>query len=170
MTAPHDASPPPALTKTVSLSKTEMTEIVMPNDANPLGNCMGGRVMHWIDICAAVAAGRHAGTPVVTASVDQIDFRHPVRVGAVLVLLASVNAVFRTSMEIGVKVFTEDRASGKRMHVASAYLTFVSLDWESCTPRAVPGLSAESDEEQRRERAAKRRREARIANREDAAS
>ena len=69
-----------------SASRVEMTEIVMPNDANPLGNVMGGRVMHWIDICAAVAAGRHARTPVVTASVDQINFHRPVRVGGVLVI------------------------------------------------------------------------------------
>lgn len=156
------------VSKPVSASKTEMTEIVMPNDANPLGNCMGGRVMHWIDICAAVAGGRHAGTPVVTASVDQIDFRRPVRVGAVLVLLASVNYVHRTSMEVGVKVFTEDRASGDRQHVASAYLTFVSLDWESSRPRPVPGLVAESPEEQRRQRKGEARRNDRLARLESA--
>ena len=151
--------------KTVSSSKTELTEIVMPNDANPLGNAMGGRVMHWVDICAAVAAGRHAGTPVVTASVDQIDFLRPVSVGSVLVLLSSVNYVGRTSMEVGVKVFTEDRASGARDHVASAYLTFVSLDPTSCEPRAVPGLIPESAEEKRRCDKAVARREARTHTR-----
>lgn len=151
--------------KPVAASRVEMTEIVFPNDGNPLGNVMGGRVMHWIDICAAVAAGRHARTPVVTASVDQIDFLRPVRVGSVLVLLASVNYAGRTSMEIGVKVFNEDRATGERSHVASAYLTFVSLDRDSGEPRPVPGILAESAEEKRRYQAAERRREARLARR-----
>jgi acyl-CoA hydrolase len=149
----------------VAASKVEMTEIVFPNDANPLGNVMGGRVMHWMDICAAVAAGRHARTPVVTASVDQIDFHRPVRVGGVLVLYASVNYAGRTSMEVGVKVFHEDRASGERRHVASAYLTFVSLDPVSGQPRPVPAVVPATDEERRRYEAAKRRREARLARR-----
>lgn len=149
----------------VSASKVEMTEIVFPNDANPLGNVMGGRVMHWIDICAAVAAGRHARTPVVTASVDQIDFHRPVRVGGVLVLFASVNYAGRTSMEVGVKVFNEERASGQRSHVASAYLTFVSLDPDTGQPRPVPAILPESADEQRRYREAKQRREARLARR-----
>lgn len=148
--------------KTVSVSKVEMTELVFPNDANPLGNVMGGRVMHWIDICAAIAAGRHANTPVVTASVDKIDFHRPVRVGGVLVLYSSVNYAGRTSMEVGVKVYNEDRATGNRSHVASAYLTFVSLDTDTHTPRAVPRLIPESAEEKRRWQDAMRRREARI--------
>lgn len=149
----------------VSASKVEMTEIVFPNDANPLGNVMGGRVMHWIDICAAVAAGRHARTPVVTANVDQIDFHRPVRVGGVLVLYASVNYAGRTSMEVGVKVFNEERASGQRSHVASAYLTFVSLDPDTGQPRPVPSIKPETPDEKRRYEAAKLRREARLARR-----
>lgn len=149
----------------VSASKVEMTEIVFPNDANPLGNVMGGRVMHWIDICAAVAAGRHARTPVVTASVDQIDFHRPVRVGGVLVLYASVNYAGRTSMEVGVKVFHEDRETGERAHVASAYLTFVSLDPATGQPRPVPRVVPETDDERRRYAAAERRRQARLARR-----
>lgn len=149
--------------KPVSASKVEMTELVFPNDANPLGNVMGGRVMHWIDICAAIAAGRHANTPVVTASVDKIDFHRPVRVGGVLVLYSSVNYAGRTSMEVGVKVYNEDRATGNRSHVASAYLTFVSLDPDTHTPRPVPKLLPESAEEKRRFQDALRRREARIA-------
>jgi acyl-CoA hydrolase len=152
-------------TRPVSASKVEMTEIVFPNDANPLGNVMGGRVMHWIDICAAVAAGRHARTPVVTANVDQIDFCRPVRVGGVLVLYASVNYAGRTSMEVGVKVFNEDRATGQRSHVASAYLTFVSLDPDTGQPRPVPAITAETADEKRRYVAAKARREARLARR-----
>lgn len=155
-----------AESRSVGSSKVEMTEIVMPNDANPLGNVMGGRVMHWVDVCAAVAAGRHARTPVVTASVDQIDFHHPVPVGGVVVLLASVNFAGRTSMEVGVKVWTEDRATGTRSHVASAYLTFVSLDPQSCKPRQVPRVVPETDEEKRRYGAAERRRALRMTQRE----
>ena len=155
----------PVASRPVSASKVEMTEIVFPNDANPLGNAMGGRVMHWIDICAAVAAGRHARTPVVTASVDQIDFHNPVPVGGIIVLLASVNFAGRTSIEVGVKVWQEDRATGDRKHVASAYLTFVSLDPVQRTPRAVPQLVPETSEEQRRFTQAKERRAQRLATR-----
>jgi len=149
----------------VSASRTEMTEIVMPNDANPLGNAMGGRVMHWIDVCAAIAAGRHARTPVVTAHVDQLDFRRPVRVGGVLVMKATVNYAHRTSMEVGVKMWSEDRSTGERSHVSSAYLTFVSLDSTTGTPRPVPPLIPETDEERRRYAAAEARCEARRRNR-----
>lgn len=153
------------VSRPVSASRVEMTEIVFPNDANPLGNAMGGRVMHWVDICAAVAAGRHARTPVVTASVDQIDFLRPVPVGSILVLLASVNYAHRTSMEVGVKVFCEDRKSGERLHVVSAYLTFVSLAKESGRPTPVPAIAPQTPDETRRFEAAIRRREARVARR-----
>ena len=149
----------------VSASLTEMTEIAMPNDANPLGNVMGGRVMQWIDVCAAVAAGRHARTPVVTASVDQIDFLRPVPLGGVIVLLASVNFAGRTSMEVGVKVLREDRVSGQREKVASAYLTFVSLHPKTCKPTPVPQVVPESAEEKRRYADARRRRELRMQQR-----
>lgn len=149
----------------VSASKVEMTEIVFPTDANPLGNVMGGRVMHWVDICAAVAAGRHARTPVVTASVDKIDFVNPVPVGGVIVLLAAVNFTGRTSMEVGVKVWQEDRATGTRKHVVSAYLTFVSLDPATRQPRQVPPVIPKSTEERRRFAEAKRRRDRRLEER-----
>lgn len=149
----------------VSDSRVEMTEIVMPNDANPLGNVMGGRVMHWVDVCAAVCAGRHARTPVVTASVDQIDFKRPVKIGGVLVLFASINYAGRTSMEIGVKVWCEDRATGARSHVASAYLTFVSLDPDTGRPRPVPPLILETEDDRRRHAQADARRRARLARR-----
>jgi len=156
-----------SLSRPVSASRVEMTEIIMPNDANPLGNVMGGRVMHLVDICAAVAAGRHARTPVVTASVDQIDFHRPVAVGCVIVLLASVNFAGRTSMEVGVKVLREDRRTGAREHVVSAYLTFVSLDPETGQPQPVPELVPESAEEIRRHREARERREARMRSKKD---
>ncbi len=152
-------------TRPVAASVVEMTEIVYPNDANPLGNAMGGRVMHWMDVCAAVAAGRHARTPVVTAHVDQIDFHRPVPTGSILVLFASVNHVHRTSMEVGVKVYREVRATGERDHVASAYLTFVSLDPETCKPRAVPALTSETEEEKRRWQEASDRRKDRLRRR-----
>ena len=90
--------------RAVRESVVEMNEIVLPNDANPLQKLMGGRVMHWVDICAAIAAGRHARKPVVTASLDQLDFLRPVPVGGVVVLLASVNYTGKSSMEVGVKV------------------------------------------------------------------
>ena len=146
----------------VSASKVEMTEIVFPNDANPLGNVMGGRVMQWIDVCAAIAAGRHAHTPVVTASVDRLDFLRPVKIGSIVVLLGSVNFAGRTSMEVGVKVFSESRASGSRSHVASAYLTFVSLDPDTGTPRPVAPVVPESADERRRFAEGQARREARL--------
>lgn len=142
-----------------------MTEIVFPNDANPLGNIMGGRVMHWIDICAAISAGRHARTPVVTAAVDQINFHRPVRVGGVLTIRASVNYAHRTSMEVGVKMWNEDRATGDRSHVASAYLTFVSLDPSTGTPRPVAPVLPEGEDETRRFRQAVERRRHRLENR-----
>ncbi len=148
-----------------SISKVEMTEIVYPNDSNPLGNAMGGRVMHWMDVCAAVASGRHARTPVVTASVDQIDFLRPVPTGAILVLFASVNYAHRTSMEVGVKIFREVRATGRRDHVASAYLTFVSLDPDTCKPRIVPEVIAETKDEKRRLDEAIQRRKNRLHRR-----
>lgn len=159
------SQPSPLPPRPVADSKVEMTEIVFPNDANPLGNAMGGRVMQWIDICAAVAAGRHARTPVVTASVDRIDFHNPVPVGSVVVLLASVNFAGRSSMEVGVKVWQEDRATGDRRHVVSAYLTFVSLDPKTKTPRPVPPVQPQTEEEQRRFTAAAARRAQRLANR-----
>lgn len=161
MTANVEGLPP----RPVSASKVEMTEIVFPNDANPLGNAMGGRVMHWMDIACAVAAGRHARTPVVTANVDNIDFHNPVPIGGVIVLLASVNYAGRTSMEVGVKVWQEDRATGARKHVASAYMTFVSLDPVTKAPRPVAPVLAETPDEVRRYEAARQRRAQRLAAR-----
>jgi len=143
-------------------SQVEMTEIVMPNDANPLGNVMGGRVMHWADIAAAVAAGRHARTPVVTASVDNIDFHRPARVGSVLVIYSSVNFAGRTSMEVGVKIWNEDRFSGQRSHIASAYMTFVSLDPSTGTPSPVPEAVPETPDQIRRHKEAQERRRRRL--------
>src|SRR5437868_4621749 len=109
-------------------SQSEMAEIVLPNDANPLGALLGGRLMHWIDLAGAMAAHRHSRNYVVTASVDHIDFLVPVRVGDLVILRSSVNRVFHTSMEVGVKVYVENYIADTAQHVASAYLTFVAVD------------------------------------------
>src|SRR3974390_3172630 len=109
-------------------SQSEMAEIVLPNDENPLGALLGGRLMHWIDLAGAMAAHRHARSYVVTASVDHIDFLVPVRVGSLVILRSSVNRVFHTSMEVGVKVWVENYIEDTRKHVSSAYLTFVAVD------------------------------------------
>jgi len=150
--------------RTVSESKVELTELVMPNDTNPLGNCMGGRVMHFMDIACAIAARRHTRRQCVTAAVDEIAFLHNVPMGSVLVLHASVNAVGRTSMEIGVRVELEVTATGERLHCASAYFTFVALD-DNGRPMEVPRLLPESEDEKRRNAAAIERRRARLAHR-----
>ena len=142
-------------------SRVEMLELMYPNDANPLGSIMGGRVMHFIDVAAAIAATRHARRPCVTASVDHIDFHEPVRVGDLLVLKASVNYTGRTSMEVGVRVEVEHRRTGDRIHTASAYLTFVCLSEEG-KPIPVPPVSADSEDEKRRYGEAERRRAERL--------
>src|SRR5499427_1774976 len=112
----------PLTPRPVRDSQSEMAEIVLPNDANPLGALLGGRLMHWIDMAGAMAAHRHSRTYVVTASVDHIDFLVPVRVGSLVILRSSVNRVFRTSMEVGVKVWVEKLDQEERQHVSSAYL------------------------------------------------
>ena len=112
----------------VADSISEMVELVLPNDANPLGALLGGRLMHWIDIAGALAAHRHSRSYVVTASTDHLDFLIPVRVGDLVIFKSSVNRVYRTSMEVGVKVWVESYFTGERRHVSSAYLTFVAMD------------------------------------------
>ena len=145
-------------------SRTEMVEVVLPQDANRLGNILGGRVMHLVDIAAAIAAHRHSNSYVVTASVDYVDFRNPIRVGELIILKSNVNRVFRTSMEVGVKVFSENVLSGERKHTTSAYVTFVAID-ETGQPKPVPALLPESAEDRRRYRDALARRRIRLAQR-----
>lgn len=154
----------PVAGKPVSVSRSELTEAVLPNDANILGKMLGGRVMHLIDIAGALAAGRHANSYVVTASVDYLDFRFPIEVGEFIVLKASVNRVFHTSMEVGVKVFAENILAGERKHTSSAYLTYVALDMDR-KPHPAPPLILETEEDQRRFREAGERRELRLATR-----
>src|ERR1700739_4122286 len=114
--------------KPVRDSISEYSELALPNDVNQLGNVLGGKVMHLVDLAGAIAAIRHARLPAVTVSVDSLQFLHPVHSGELILLRSSVNRVFRTSMEVGVKVTTENLLSGHRLHTCSAYLTFVALD------------------------------------------
>jgi len=133
----------------VSDSQSEMTEIILPNDTNTLGNLLGGRLMHFIDITGAMAAYRHTRTHVVTASMDHIDFIHPVHVGDLLILKSSVNRAFRTSLEVGVKAWVENTFTSTRLHVASAYLVFVAID-NNGRRMTVPELAPATADEQRR--------------------
>jgi acyl-CoA hydrolase len=158
----QNASIPPG--KPVSASRSEMVEAVLPNDANPLGAMLGGRVMHLMDIAGALAAHRHSNSHVVTASVDYLDFRFPIRVGEFIVLKSSVNRVFHTSMEVGVKVFSENILTGERKHTSSAYVTFVAIDLKG-EPHNVAPLILETDDDRRRHREAGERRRTRLAMR-----
>jgi acyl-CoA hydrolase len=149
-----------ALPRPVRDSQSEMVEIVLPNDANPLGALLGGRLMHWIDVAGALAAHRHSRSHVVTASVDHMDFLVPVHVGDLVILRSSVNRVFRTSMEVGVKVFVENYIADECQHVSSAYLTFVAID-AAGRHVPIPAVIPETDDQRRRYDDAGRRREIR---------
>ena len=150
----------PLIARPVRDSQSEMAEIVLPNDANPLGALLGGRLMHWIDLAGAMAAHRHSRSYAVTASVDHIDFLVPVRVGDLIILRSSVNRVFQTSMEVGVKVFVEDFLADVTQHVASAHLTFVAVDANRNRMKVAPVIP-ETEEQKRRYDDAGRRREIR---------
>jgi acyl-CoA hydrolase len=154
----------PLAGRPVSASRTEMMELVLPQDANLLGNILGGRVMHLIDIAGAIAAHRHCHRQVVTASVDHLDFINPVRLGELIVLEAQVNRAFRTSIEVGVDVFSEDFVNGKRKHTTTAFLTFVAVDGLG-SPQPVPPVAPKSNAERRRYREAGQRRKTRLETR-----
>src|SRR5580692_11102032 len=141
-------------------SQSEMAELVLPNDANPLGALLGGRLMHWIDLAGAMAAHRHSRNYVVTAAIDHLDFWVPVRVGDLVIRRSSVNRVFHSSMEVGVKVFVENYIADTAKHVGSAYLTFVAVDGEGKHLRVAP-VVPETDEQRRRYDDAGRRRDIR---------
>lgn len=132
-----------------SHSRSEMAELAMPNDSNQLGTLFGGKVMSLVDLAAAVAASRHSRTAVVTASVDYMSFLHPIHIGQLVTLKSQVNRVFRTSMEVGVKVLVEDLKTGEVKHTSSAYLTFVALD-ASGGRVPIPPVVPETDDEKRR--------------------
>lgn len=150
--------------KKVSESIIMMTELVLPHHTNQLGNLLGGQLMHWIDICAALSASKHNHRVCVTASVDSIDFHHPIKLGDAVFLTASVNRVFNTSMEMGVKVYSESFKEGIRFHTNTAYLTFVSVDNNGRPLKAVE-VVPETEDEKRRYDEALQRRENRLKHR-----
>ena len=144
--------------RTVEHSRSEMVELVLPNDANPYGYIMGGRVMHLVDICGALAASRHAGGYVVTASIDYLSFKRPIRVGDLIVLKSSVNLAHRTSMEVGVTIWGEEILTQRRFHTGSAYVTYVHMAGADFRPELVPELILETAEDRRRHAEAEIRR------------
>lgn len=147
--------------KPVRESYSEYSELALPNDSNSLGNLLGGKVMHLVDLAGAMAAMRHSRNVVVTAAVDQMSFLHPVRIGQWVKLYSAVNRVFRSSMEVGVKVFVEDLIRGETQHTSSAYLTFVAID-DAGKPISVPPVIPETEDEKRRFLEAGLRREYRL--------
>jgi acyl-CoA hydrolase len=157
-----DETRDPLMPRPVRDSQSEMNEIVLPNDTNPLGFLLGGRLMHWIDLAGALAAHRHSRSYAVTASIDHMDFLTPVHVGDLVVLRSSVNRVFTTSMEVGVQVIVENFLLEECKHVSSAYLTFVAVDKAGHHVK-VPPVIPETDDQKRRYEDAGRRREIRRA-------
>lgn len=147
--------------KHVGDSRVDMVEMVMPNDANPLGTIFGGRVMQLMDIAASIAASRHARMPVVTASVDSLKFDRPIHVGQAVALSAWVNWTGTSSMEVQVEVFSEDLISGERARTSTAYFTFVAVDAEG-RPQPVPPLRPLTRDEERRYQEAQKRRRHRL--------
>jgi acyl-CoA hydrolase len=147
--------------KTAKESLIIMTELVLPNDTNVYGNLMGGRLMYWMDIAAALAAGKHCNAPVVTASVDNISFENPIKLGNVVHIEAKVSRAFNSSMEVHMKVWGEDLTQQYRYKSNEAYYTFVALD-PNRRPRPVPELIAETEEEKKMFEGALRRRQLRL--------
>ena len=135
--------------KTVKNTHVIMHELILPNDTNLLGNVLGGRVMHLMDMCAAMSAYKHARTAVVTASVDRLDFLAPAKMGEIMILKSSVNYTGKSSMEVGVRIESENPKTGDIYHTSSAYLTFVSLN-ENEKPQRVDDIKPENDIEIRR--------------------
>jgi acyl-CoA hydrolase len=147
--------------RAVRESASEYAEVALPNDANPLGNLLGGKVMHLVDMAGSLAAMRHARCQVVTASIDNMSFLYPVHIGQLVILKSSVNRAFKTSMEVGVKVVAEDLTTGETRHTSSAYVTFVAVDPEG-RPVRIPPVVPETEEEKRRYREACERRTLRL--------
>jgi acyl-CoA hydrolase len=146
----------------VSNSHVEMTQLVLPNDTNQLGNLLGGRLMEWIDIAAAIAAQRHSNRVCVTAALDNLVFHHPIHLGEVVTLRASVNRVFSTSMEVGVLVIAENQLTSDRRMTNTAYLTFVAVD-DHGQPVKVSSIYPQNKDEKRRFKEAMDRRNRRLA-------
>jgi len=150
--------------KPPSASATEMVEVVLPNDTNPMGFMLGGAVMHLIDIAGAIAAFRHAHELMVTAAVDGLEFLNPIKVGDFVILKARVTAVFTTSLEVEVTVFSEEALTGRRQMTSRAHLTFVTLVSDGARP-SIPPLLLETEEEKQQQAAANVRRAERLARR-----
>ncbi|MDY6843685.1 MAG: acyl-CoA thioesterase [Thermodesulfobacteriota bacterium] len=148
--------------KTVKETSVNISQVVMPQDANVAGNVHGGVIMKLIDTAAGVVAARHSRSNVVTASIDRLDFHHPAFIGELLTLKASLNLVGKTSMEVGVRVEAENTLTGEIRHIASAYLTFVALD-ERRQTKEVPPLVLEDPDEMRRNQDALNRRRNRLS-------
>ncbi len=148
--------------KKVSDSRTIMTEMIMPNDANPLGNLMGGNLMRWMDIAGGICAGKHCESHVVTASVDHVSFTAPIKVGDVITITAVATRAFRTSVEVYLEVHVSDIMGNNTMKSNHAYFTFVSLHAETKKPQEIPSLNPITGEEQRLYDSAPRRRELRL--------
>src|SRR3954463_11806171 len=142
-------------------SATEMVQVVLPNDANPLGFILGGTVMHLIDIAGAIACHRHTRTLLVTAAVDGLQFLHPIKVGDLIILKSRVTAAWSTSLEVEVEVFSEEILTGLRKMTSRAYLTFVSIDTEG-RRLPIPGLILDTDEERQKAAEADQRRAERL--------
>jgi acyl-CoA hydrolase len=150
--------------KSPSMSQIEMTQLVLPNDTNVLGNLLGGRLMHWIDIAGAMAASRHSNKVVATVALDSLDFRHPVRMGEFVILKAKLTWVGRTSMEVTVSVFAENYETGSVIQTNKAYITYVALDHDG-NPTPVPSLLPETEEEKKDYMEAEQRRNERLDRR-----
>jgi acyl-CoA hydrolase len=156
-----DPAAAPAAANRASESATEMVQVVLPNDANPLGFILGGTVMHLIDIAGAIACHRHTRSLLVTAAVDGLQFLHPIKVGDMIILKARVTAAWTTSLEVEVEVFSEETLTGVRRMTSRAYLTFVAIDRAGERVR-IPGLIVETDDERQRVVAAEARRAERL--------
>jgi acyl-CoA hydrolase len=142
-------------------SEVTMTEMVLPNDTNTLNNLMGGRLLHWMDICAAISAQKHSNRIVVTASVDNVSFSEPIRLGNIVTMCAKVTRAFNSSMEVFLEVWAEDIPGGRRVSTNSAFYTFVAVD-QNGRPIEVPSLVPQTEEEQERYVSALRRRQLRL--------
>jgi acyl-CoA hydrolase len=150
--------------KRAAESATEMVQVVLPNDANPLGFILGGTVMHLIDIAGAIASHRHTRSLLVTAAVDDLQFLHPIKVGDLIILKARVTCTFTTSLEVQVDVYSEETLTGKRQLTSRAFLTFVAISQEGARVK-VPPLILETEDEKRVAREAQTRRQARLDKR-----
>lgn len=156
-----ETAPPTPAAKRASESATEMVQVVLPNDANPLGFILGGTVMHLIDIAGAIACHRHTRSLLVTAAVDGLQFLHPIKVGDLIILKARVTAAWSTSLEVEVEVFSEETVTGLRRMTSRAYLTFVAIDRDGQRVR-IPGLIVDTDEERQKVVEAEARRAERL--------